>query len=533
MLGDDGQESPVSSYDIWNDEVFRYFFSTHKSNRDVRLTFDDAALSTVADRLNLAADDFINSVANLLNASAQNPFGKIGQLAEREREIPSTVALLAGQVLVASRMHSDSHYSAQAFWPRFNKILMRHNDLNPPRNCEVLDYFWRDLQQFLNVRLDGGLGLLRLPDDPNASPLKGWCHVNYPLSQCLVRQVDRRDLAEFFMENARARECNESNLLSIVAEAEYAFGKSFAATLRQAKSSPAFALELSRVLTEIRAQVSRASSSTSTSTGGIKRTVRSRLKITQMRGEYVLLLQQQLDDWQDVARLDAEQWEMGFTDDRGESLWSGADYTFFVEGHDGFVTSREPVRTGTRARLLLTADQQPIFNDDLVNASATNLPIGEALESLCCYQFSIDEDRDSELLRRIGVSSGTRPSVRLDGGLDIGRGRFVHGRAPRILVENLAGARVMVNKVVCDVDERGRVRKDRTPKGPGDYEVAVEDYVLRYSIIDLSEQQDSDDGGYVGYVLSRDPAVLASRDFSITDRDAAQGVKVLVGADLQ
>lgn len=529
----DGRESAVASYDIWNNEVFRYFFSAHKSNRDVRLTFDDAALCTVADRLDLASDDFINSVANLLNPSAPDPFGKIAQLAERDRDIPSIVALLAGQVLVASRMHTDSHFSAQAFWPRFNKILLRRNDVNPPRNCEALDHFWRELQRFLNVSMGGSLGLLRLPDDPNASPLKGWCHVNYPLSQCLVRQVDRRDLAEYFMQNARARECSESTLVSVVAEDEYAFGKSFAATLRQAKSSPAFALELSRVLTEIRAQVSRASSSTSTSTNGSRRRVRSRLKITQMRGEYVLLLQQQLDDWQDVERLDAEQWEMGFSDERGESLWSGADYTFFVEGHDGFVTSREPVRTGTRARLLLTGDQHSLFNDDLVNASAIDLALGEGLETLRCYQFSIDEDRDSELLRRLGVSSGTHPSVRLDGGLDIGRGRFVQGCAPRILVENLAGARMTINKLVCDLDERGCVRKNRTPQEPGDYEVAVEDYVLRYSIIDLSEQLDSDDAGYVGYVLSREPAVLVSKDFSINERDVAQGVKFLMGADLQ
>jgi hypothetical protein len=531
MLLDRG-ESAVASYDVWNDAIFHHFFGPHKAERDIRLAFDDAVAALIGSALDASTDDFIETVADLLNYRLPDPFGRFRDLAVRDREVPSTVGLLAAQVLVASRMQSDSQFSAQAFWPRFNKMLLRIDDRNQAKGCVALDQFWRDLERFLNVENAGRLGVLRLPEDATKAPLRGWSHVNYPLSQCLVREVDKRDLAEFFLENQEARECPKSRLVAVLERSYYAFGKSFGTTLKHAAQNPAFAQELAEVLVEIREHVAQFSAPAGGGAAG-RRRARSRLKLGQSRGEYVLFLQQMLDDWQDIERLDADQWENGVSDDRGESLWNGAEYSVFVEGADGFVTSNERIQDGDRLRLVIPVSQSAQFADDLESTFANEVTLDGALQGLCFYQFSVSETRDAALLNRLGLKTGAALTIRLEGGLDIGHSRFVCGSSPRIKIENAAGSRITINRVVCELNDHDYVRSDRTPTDAGEYEVVVNDVHLRYWIVDLSEALDSADSGYVGYVLSAKDGVLTTCDFSLKAVECTPDSTILIGAEPQ
>jgi hypothetical protein len=528
----DSRESAVAPYDVWNDAIFHHFFGQHKAERDIRLAFDDTVAASIGSILDATTGDFIETVADLLNYRLPDPFGRFRELGARDRQVPSTVGLLAAQVLVASRMQSDSQFSAQAFWPRFNKLLLRIDDRNQAKGCAALDQFWRDLERFLNIENGGRLGVLRLPEDATKAPLRGWSHVNYPLSQCLVREVDKRDLAEFLLENSEARECSKSRLVAVLERSSYAFGKSFGSTLKHAVQNPAFAQELAEVLVEIRDHVANFSAPVNGSVAG-RRRARSRLKLGQSRGQYVLFLQQMLDDWEDVERLDADQWENGVSDDRGESLWNGADYTVFVEGPDGFVTSNERVQDGDRLRLLLPVALRAHFADDLTRSAADEVVLDGILESLCFYQFAVSEERDASLLQKLGLKAGASIAIRLEGGLDIGHSRFVQGSAPRIRIENAVGSRVTINRVICELNDRDYVRNDRTPKNAGEYEVAVNDVRLRYSIVNLTEAPDSADGGYVGYVLSAKDGVLTTCDFSLKAVESTPDSTILIGAEPQ
>jgi len=431
---------------------------------------------------------------------------------------------------VASRMRADAAYSAAAFWPRLNSMLLRSNVTQPPHGYELFGQLWRGLAHVLNKEMGGKNGILRLPQDPENSPLRHWKHVNYPLSQCLIRETDRRDLAEFFLEDRAARDCPPGRILTVAAEARYAFSKAFAATLDQAIGSETFGAELARALLEIRDQVSIATRSGGNAVTAGRRS-RTRLKLTTKRGEHVILLQRLLEDWIDVTRLNSVDWEGGITDDRGDTLWAGADYTMFVEGSDGFVTSKDAIADGSRLRLLCTQDEYGRFSDALVGTDAEEVDLIGDLSNLRCSAIVVQADRDKELLQRLGLASGTRLSLKLEGGLDIGHRRFVYGTHPRVLVENGSGSRVAINGMSVKIDERGRVFAGATPHEVGAYEIVADDVAVRYEIVDLSSGEDSVDGGFVGYALSATPAVMVTEDLSVS-APSEKAVKHLVGVEL-
>ena len=518
----------IGDYDAWNAAIFAHFFGPSKNAADVRLTFDDAAAGQVAEKLDTTVENFIACVRELVRPYLRDVFLKFRELSSRPSPFPSTLGLLAAQVLVASRMASDSDFTAGAFWPRFNALFLGRADTGNPGGYGYLRASWLEAGRFFNEEMEGSLGYLRLPIDENAGPLVNRNHINYPLSQCLVREADRRDLAEFFLENVHASECTASELLSVISDSIYAFGKSFASMIEQARLNPAFTSELTRTILEVRTQVRKSAPGADAKS---TRRSRTRLKIWQRRGSFVLSLQEKLDDWHLVAELDADEWRDGVSDDRGDSLWPGAELTAFIETADGFVTSRSRVGADVpRVRILSDPNATPEVKKTLDNANRDfkGIDITNGLDGLDCLQFNVKPEQDEALLERFGLRSGQSARIKLEGGLTIGDRRYVAGAAPRIIIEGSVAGAITLNKTPLIALEDGTLPH---PTDPGEYTIEAAGKHLTYSIVDCSGRIDSSDGCEVGYIIGALPAVMRTADFSVPAA-LATGTKTLVGAEM-
>lgn len=518
----------IDEYDAWNSAIYAHFFGSSKNGMDVRLTFDDEAAAQVAEKFNATVDNFIGCVRGLVRPYLRDVFLRFRELSSQSSPFPRTLALLAAQVLVASRMASDSDFTAGAFWPRFNALFLCRGDIGQPGGYEYLRASWLEAGRFFNGEMGGSLGYLRLPLDENAAPLVNRNHINYPLSQCLVREVDRRDLAEFFLENSHASECDSTELLSVIADSIYAFGKSFASIVEQARLNRAFASELTRAILEIRTQVRNIVSGTEAKS---TRRSRTRLKIWQRRGSFILSLQVKLDDWHLVSELNADEWHDGVSDDRGDSLWPGAELTAFIETADGFVTSRSVVGADvSRVRILSDLGATPEVKNalDIAGRDFKMIDVSLGLDGLDCFQFNVNPKVDEALLERFGLRSEQSGRIRLEGGLTNCNGRYVAGAAPRIVIDgNLTGT-IILNKTPLVVLDDGTIQH---PTDPGEYVIEAAGRRLEYSIVDCSGWADSSDGCEVGYIIGTVPPVMGTADFSAPVA-LGTGTKTLVGAEM-
>src|SRR5450631_2760519 len=122
----------IDDYDAWNAAIYAHFFGPSKKGADVRLTFDDVTAAQVAEKLDATVEDFIACIRGLVRPYLRDVFLKFRELSSRSSSSPGTLGLLAGQVLVASRMASDSDFTAGAFWPRFNALFLSRADTGQP-----------------------------------------------------------------------------------------------------------------------------------------------------------------------------------------------------------------------------------------------------------------------------------------------------------------------------------------------------------------------------------------------------------------
>ncbi len=529
MIGNTGSDV-VALYLRWNDGIFAHFFNAQKTGQGVRLTFDDTNLDIVAMELGLQAPTFMRSVGSLLRVSSSDPFVKFEDLRARERETPAAVGLLAAQVFVASNMRADDKASGANFWLRFNEMLLHSESRQPPDGYERLRRYWRDLVTQLNVRNGGRLGILRVPENPAEAPLQGRVHINYPLSQCMVRETDRQELARFFATSARAQECSVKNLVDVVADSQYAFSKAFSDVLRQAEQGGGFRDELNETLAEIRASAAPAVGEAGG--GPPHRRAKARLKMRKDRGENVIVLQRLAGDWQDVLLLSADEWRNGVSgDDDSVVSWNGASLSVFVDSDDGFVTSTRMPEGTARIRVL--------YEDAVYKPSAaisalglSDVELGDELHPLSCFQIALSSEVDRSVLEEIGLKEApAKNQIRLAGGLSLGRRRFVYGAGPCIVVEGSEVAELTIDGNTVCVPTNGILEPEETPSDPCVHSVSGYGQQLTYEIVDLSGADDSNESGTIGFAISVRPPILRSIDLSQAYENVP-GVKHLVGAEL-
>ena len=102
--------------------------------------------------------------------------------------------MLGIAVLAGSRMARDPEagVAGHNYYRRYNELVGYPPDSGQPPGFDDLGLLWKDLDRWLKHDLAGQLGESTIPDHPSPA------HVGYPISQCLLRESDRRRLTEFF-----------------------------------------------------------------------------------------------------------------------------------------------------------------------------------------------------------------------------------------------------------------------------------------------------------------------------------------------
>ncbi len=85
----------------------------------------------------------------------------------------------------------DAGLAASAYYPQLNPLI-RHPGRKMPPGFDVLSSLWEDLDRWLESDHDGRRGRSTIRAHPH------FTHIGWPLSQCLLRESDRRRLTDFF-----------------------------------------------------------------------------------------------------------------------------------------------------------------------------------------------------------------------------------------------------------------------------------------------------------------------------------------------
>jgi len=195
----------MRSYTEWNEAIFHHFFNETKSGRSVSLALDSDSLSEIAggrlDSPNSAEEDFTRAVRRKIHEPPV-PFQSLfREAAEWRRNAsrpipPPFVAFLGACALAASKMEMDEDrgIASHNYYERLEEIL-DVGDIDQHQRWKITQ-LWERLIEWLQTDLDGSLGLC------DARPLGTgpyWQNVGYPVSQCLMREMDRARLPDFFL----------------------------------------------------------------------------------------------------------------------------------------------------------------------------------------------------------------------------------------------------------------------------------------------------------------------------------------------
>lgn len=199
-------------YEAWNQAFSQVLFGSHNEGQPVYLDMDDDILDKVAVAAGVSEADAKNHLVSAvretlyMDASDGAVFARqltklrrwrraarLARTRGEEPEPPPVIALLAVFTLAAEGMQFDGEFAAGAYYPRLVRLLdvaekYRQRFEDAYRNHA--EELWRGLNEWLTLA-DGRLGL------PTAYSL-GKRYIGLPLSQALVRDVDRREFPNLF-----------------------------------------------------------------------------------------------------------------------------------------------------------------------------------------------------------------------------------------------------------------------------------------------------------------------------------------------
>ncbi len=192
------------AYQTWNRALAKRFFRTDCSGRPVYLSVDDEELEELAPRIGVAPEGAAAALTEAVKreftySPMSGMFREFFRATTKWRKDPSAdpppyVALLASAVLAGSKMARDvSHgVASHNYYRRYNELFGWDPDSGQPDGFDLLSRLWKDLDRWLDEDNSGQLGTSTVPEHPFPA------HVGYPISQCLLRESDRRRLTEFF-----------------------------------------------------------------------------------------------------------------------------------------------------------------------------------------------------------------------------------------------------------------------------------------------------------------------------------------------
>jgi hypothetical protein len=189
-----------SDYEAWNHALANRFFPRMDKRGLVYLAVDDETLTEVGEAIGVRAEEavqrYVSAVRDQL-VDDSSPYRRFLYFMRRWQERgtdsdpPPYLSLLGLCVLAASRMASDEVVRSNNYYVRYHELI-GDESRGMPHGFRSIAELWRDLSEWLDVRLAGRIGRSTIPAEPY------WSNIGYPLSQCLLREVDRRRLTYFF-----------------------------------------------------------------------------------------------------------------------------------------------------------------------------------------------------------------------------------------------------------------------------------------------------------------------------------------------
>ncbi len=185
-------------YDDWNEALAHYFYNESQAGKPVYLQVDDDVLKQVAPKIGIPQEYGRNAFIAAVRYRSRlddDPFFRFFQLRDFESDPqnkrPPFIAFLGLCVLAAFDMERDPEkgVSAANYYDRLKDLL----GVKRPKKFDDVGELWERLDRWLDEDLGQAYG------KATASYINRR-HVEYPISQALMRSTDRQKLPDFFLD---------------------------------------------------------------------------------------------------------------------------------------------------------------------------------------------------------------------------------------------------------------------------------------------------------------------------------------------
>lgn len=190
----------MSTYEEWNQSLVNYFLQGVPRGSKIYLSVDEDVLEQVGQCFSsspLNGSWVADFQAALRQKVLRQEDGEISLDILRSYnslQVPHGVAFLSACVLAASQMANDEKISELNYFKRLREILGVKGSSRPKGmkvGAEAEEPLWIEWNQWL----------LKEGFQPSAYPRNGpQKYINYPISQCLLRQADKDKLQYLFVE---------------------------------------------------------------------------------------------------------------------------------------------------------------------------------------------------------------------------------------------------------------------------------------------------------------------------------------------
>ena len=209
----------MTNYRDWNQALVFYFTSGLSRGTRVYLSIDEDILEHIGRRFNQElipgswGDDFREAVSKEVIVERRVDLSKLqGRYANG---LPKGVAFLSTMILAANEMADEENISERDYFRRLREILNLPGWGRPPgmnSGSDAEEPLWQDWNHWL---MENGF-------IPSAQRGRGGrtTYINYPISQSLLRRVDRDRLLVLFNEKQWKAQWDAMSLFSLVLREE-------------------------------------------------------------------------------------------------------------------------------------------------------------------------------------------------------------------------------------------------------------------------------------------------------------------------
>jgi hypothetical protein len=476
----------AADFFTWSTAIGEHYFPCGAGAEAVYLAFDDSAVTQVGRAFGGSVQDFERAVSGVIDAEDDDPFRRADVV--RNGHI-GVVGILAAQVLAATQMGSFTADAATAYWRPFQRAFTGDQVLKNPA-LEILDSFWGRVRDYYEAL---GRGRLAIQSDPRNVPLAGKRHINLPLFQALLREVDRAQIRSWLRDYPDETKGAASTVLRHLINNGSAFNKKLAQTLRDAGANKVLAIALQTQLAELMATLSIGAD------GVPRQRTAGRIRLVGLGPLDCFLQRHNGHRWVDVgAALDDDAVRHGVEDDASGTRWRGDDRVLFVDtGSDGHVSHHGVVNPGISVIALFDKADEDALRC-MTDVRAVDVPLARPIERFAARRFDLTED-DGELLDIFSCRLATTRALRLEGGLS-DRRVWLSCSPPRIVTAP-GISRISVNGKIVTVSEGGQVIM-RPPLSAGRYVVEAVGESISFEIENASALYDSQEGDEIVYSLA-------------------------------